>query len=114
MTNDMLTTATREVSLWTGWIQLGFAGLCLVLIFVGVMAGRALAKVLWSLNASVTANTEVTRSLGDHLTVLSSNVNSLTGTVGQVRDVVSHCAAIMPRAPVGASLTTTKKGIQYD
>jgi hypothetical protein len=62
---------TQEATLWSFIIQGGFAGLCLVLIVVGVFVARGLFRVLWALNVSVTQNTEVTRTLGDKITQLS-------------------------------------------
>jgi hypothetical protein len=83
MTNELAQTvaqsAPTNLNLWSAWIQLGFAGVVLILLAIGCWLGAKLGKVLWSLNTSVTQNTAVTQAL-------AQNILTLTQTVLQQRD----------------------------
>ena len=67
MSAETAQAAVESANLWTEWIQLGFAGFCLILLMLGAWAVRSMVRVLWQMNTILTANTATLRELTDTL-----------------------------------------------
>jgi hypothetical protein len=98
MTNE-LANAMREVSggttnIWTTWAQMGFLGLCLILLsFVG-----------WLVRAVIRQNRETSLVMAQHAVALSSNTEVTRELSATIRSLSDKLAP--GRRPGGAFVET--------
>jgi len=77
MTNDVQAAGnaiSSTVQIMTGWIQLGFAGLCLILLRAFVKQGKDHTSATVQNAVALNSNTEVTRELAGAVRSLSDKL----------------------------------------